>query len=199
MPKFIVFVGEPGSGKSTIAAHLVEMDPTIATVERDWLRRMTHGKRLGTVDQENMISTIQQAAVKALLREGRDVIVSDTNLRWATIYQWQRIARSVGADLEIISLLDVMPATCAEQDAGREYPVGPEAIYGMWEKFIISTFDLHFAEMVRRAGHDQVLKVLKDVRWLETPDGRETYDVLLSLWGREFLRIQDGRIAENYM
>ena len=208
MRKLTIFVGLPGSGKSTEAYRLGSIDEEIAVIERDWIRKGLHGRRLGTRDQEDMVTTIQQASVKALLREDRHVIVADTNLRWTTIYQWQRIARSLKADLEIISLMDVPPQTCIQRDAQRDKSVGEDdpsgykaktIIYGLWEKFVISSLNLWVADMTSRVGGTNVLKAMERPTWLETPEGQETYNALLDIWHREFVRVCEGDGVTNFV
>ena len=101
-PQLTITIGLPGSGKSTRALAWVAEDPARrARVNRDDLRRMLHGGRLGTAEQEAAVTALQHPAVQALLELGYDVVADDTNLSTAAVHAWQRLADQAGAQLVV--------------------------------------------------------------------------------------------------
>ncbi len=128
--------GLPGSGKTTYAREWVAADPTRrARVNRDDIRTMLHGDRLGTRWQEDQVTVVQDAAVEALLRAEMDVICDDTNLGKADMIRWQRLATNAGATLAVIDLRHVPQDVCIARDAARGAAggrlVGAEVIRAM--------------------------------------------------------------------
>lgn len=118
-----ITVGLPGSGKSTRALAWVAEDPARrARVNRDDLRRMLQGGRLGTAGQEAAVTAIQHPAVRALLDLGYDVVADDTNLTSAAMHAWQRLADQASAQLVVWDFTDVDVEECVRRDAGRTGP-----------------------------------------------------------------------------
>lgn len=134
MPTLIITVGLPAAGKSTRAKQWVAENPARrARVNRDDLRAMLHGGRLGTSDQEDQVTHAQHAAVRALLGAGVDVVCDDTNLRAAHREQFAVIAAECGAELVMWDMRHVDVAVCVSRDAGRPSGerVGAEVIRAM--------------------------------------------------------------------
>lgn len=119
-PVLIVTRGLPGSGKTTWAtAWVAEQPARRARANRDDLRRMLHGRRLGTAGQEAMVSSVQHQTVALLLAAGVSVVADDTNLTAGAIRTWQQIARTAGVDLLIRDLTGVPVDECIARDAAR--------------------------------------------------------------------------------
>lgn len=90
--------GLPGSGKSTFAVRWVSEKPAErARVNRDDLRFATFGKYVLEPDQEQVITAIEHAAVRALLASGKSVIVDNQNLRAKYIKPYLKLAAEVDA------------------------------------------------------------------------------------------------------
>jgi predicted kinase len=91
--------GIPASGKSTWARAEAQHSG-VACVSRDDFRQMLYGQYAElSPEQEQTVTTAQEATVKELLRSGRSVIVHDTNLSpWAK--RWPKLAQSCGAQFE---------------------------------------------------------------------------------------------------
>lgn len=94
-PQVIITVGLPASGKTTFANMWVAEDPeNRVNVNRDDAREFIgidiRKNGIGTPEEEATVTQINLAKMKGAIREGKDVIVSDTNLR----------SQSVGGMLE---------------------------------------------------------------------------------------------------
>src|SRR5690554_174215 len=119
MSTLIITIGLPGSGKTTWAKAWVAENPARrARVNRDDLRAMLHGGRLGAAWQERQVTLAQHAAVRALLLHGYEVVVDDTNLVAKHRRELLAIARECGAKV-VIRRFDVPIETCIARDAQR--------------------------------------------------------------------------------
>lgn len=142
MATLIVTVGLPGSGKTTLATDWVsKKQADRARVNRDSLRIMLHGGRLGTTDQEDTVTAIQHTGVLALLARGIDVVADDTNLRPGAVQTWRELADLAGAEVEVWDLTDVPVEECIRRDAGRTGParVGETVIRGMHDRYLAAS------------------------------------------------------------
>lgn len=129
--------GIPASGKTAWAkAWVAESPGTRARVNRDDLRTMLFNHTTGrlTHAQETAVTVAQQAAVKALLRAGVDVVADDMNVRPKYVRQWRKFADLNGAGFDIIEF-PMDPAEAITRDAQREHPVGEETIRTIVQKF----------------------------------------------------------------
>lgn len=138
-PELYITVGLPGSGKTTFAKFWAEGDlATRARCNRDDIRNMISGRRLGTPTQEAMVTKIQDASIRALLNDGISVIADDTNLRWQSIGHFLALARKCRARFKIVNYLGVGLEECISRDAQRSGLVmlGDAVIRGMHERMI---------------------------------------------------------------
>ncbi|MBQ1011939.1 AAA family ATPase [Micromonospora sp. M51] len=135
MTRLIATRGLPASGKTTFARTL---QPSVARVNRDDLRRMLHGERLFTQWAEAQVTAVQQAQVEALLRARADVCVDDTNLRSRTLRGWADLAARHGAQFEVHDFTDVPLDECLRRDAARPAAdqVGADAIRRLHERYL---------------------------------------------------------------
>lgn len=138
MTKLVITRGLPGSGKSTWARRWVDEDKQHrAEVNRDHLRLMMHG---GYAKAEVQITVARDAMIRELLKQGVDVVCSDTNLPQRNARELARVARHAGADVEVIDLTNVPLETCLERNArrtGHEH-VPSARIREMFERYIAS-------------------------------------------------------------
>jgi predicted kinase len=132
VPTLTITRGLPGSGKTTWAK---QQDGAVR-VNRDELRLMLHGGRLGTQLAEAQVTRASRAAIEALLRSGSDVICDDTNLRARVVRELAELAAKAGADVVIEDFTGVPVEVCIERDAARPEPVGAPVIMGMHERYL---------------------------------------------------------------
>lgn len=128
--------GLPGSGKTTRARDWVAAKPeTRARVNRDDLRFNLFGRYTGLdYAQEQTITRAQHAAVRALLEDGRDVVVDDTNLRLRHARAWADLAEQVGAAFEVWDI-DTPLDVCIARDDERTRTVGAQVIRDMAARY----------------------------------------------------------------
>lgn len=171
--------GLPGSGKSTWA----KAQPHAVRINRDDLRQMLHGGALYEAWAEQQVTTVQHAAVLALLAGGVDVICDDTNLRAKNVRALVEIAAECGAEAVIEDLTDVPLDVCLARDAAREKPVGEQMIRRMHERFLAGKrpkFDLPKAQPQSRYVPDSILPeaILVDIDGTVALTGdRSPYDM----------------------
>lgn len=127
----ILTTGLPGSGKSTWAIEEQKLYPerTILT-SRDDIRKMIGCFPIGTKDQENLVSKIQDDVIIRGVQAGKTVIVHDTNLNNKSP---NRIKKLFDGDVlfGVMDFTDVPIEVCIERDAQRENPVGEAVIKNM--------------------------------------------------------------------
>jgi len=68
------------------------------------------------------------------LKEGKSVIISDTNLNPGRNENWKVIAKEFNATYREKLFTDIHYGVCLERDMKREFPVGQRVITGMFEK-----------------------------------------------------------------
>jgi predicted kinase len=125
--------GLPGSGKTTWAK---TRQPDAVRVNRDDLRVMLHGRRIGENWAERQVTLAHRAAVEALLRAGVDVICDDTNLRARVVRELAELGMACGAAVVVEDFTGVPLEVCIERDAARAEPVGEEAIRSMHTRYL---------------------------------------------------------------
>lgn len=145
MSKLILTRGNVGSGKSTKAlAWVAEDTQKRARVNRDETRFCLYGSYWfgGDYNMEEAVTTAQHAAVEALLRAGKDVVVDDTNLRQKHARAWADLAVKTSSDFEVWDMTDIPLEECIRRDAARGASggrlVGEQVIRDMHARYLSS-------------------------------------------------------------
>lgn len=137
--RLVITRGLPGSGKSTLAKAWVQERPDRrARVNRDDLRGMLQGGRLGTIEQEQAVTLIQQSTVRELLRAGWSVVCDDTNLVTKFARGFATLAAEAGAEFEVWDLSHIPLQECLRRDVARPVAqqVGEAVIRSMYERHV---------------------------------------------------------------
>lgn len=124
--QLVITRGLPGSGKDTFALKWVKEKPeNRLRVNRDMIREQLYGEFVIGHEREKVVTHVQTAMIEAGLREGKNVIISDTNLRAATVKDWMKIAKKFSADFKVIDI-DTPLEECIRRNAARAAAGGRE-------------------------------------------------------------------------
>lgn len=136
--RVIILRGLPGSGKTTWAREFIRYRGWYKRVSKDDLRGMfDHGRY--SSDSEKLIRKMQSRLITELLREGRNVVVDNTNLSSrdireiydASIVYWEAKSYLSVKELEFHTPIE----ECIRRDALRPNPVGETRIREMAERW----------------------------------------------------------------
>ncbi|MEU9034928.1 AAA family ATPase [Streptomyces sp. NPDC048352] len=131
LPVVHVMTGLPASGKTTAARALqAEAAGRMRRVNLDDLRAMLDvpdPERGRSFRHEQTVLAVQDAAVRAAVEDGFDVVVDNTHL---TSHIPKRLKAAVAgrASFVVHDFTDVPLEECLRRDAARERPVGEEVI-----------------------------------------------------------------------
>lgn len=137
MKKLIVYQGIQGSGKSTAAKAFVMEDPNNRVrVNRDDIRLML-GKPFNP-KVEGIVNEIEDAAIKAGMKNLKDVVSDNMNLNPKVLKYLEDLAFQYGYEIEYRFIYTPLEE-CIERDSKREHPVGEKVIretYRRYEDYI---------------------------------------------------------------
>jgi len=134
MKQVIILQGLPASGKTTWAKELVkEMPGRYKRVNKDDLRAMLDNGRW-TNGNENFVLEIRDQTILAALKDGRHVIVDDTNLHQKHIDRIKAIV--AGLATVRIEFFDIDPKEAVRRDSLRSESVGEKVIMDMYNKYL---------------------------------------------------------------
>jgi predicted kinase len=133
-PTVLILQGLPASGKTTFAKRLQKDEPgKWKRVNRDELRAMLDDSYFKK-GMEEFTLAVRNAIISLCLREGKNVIVDDTNLNPKISEQLKRFIGE-RADVEL-KFFDVSVKECIKWDKARAKPVGEAAIRKMAKDFM---------------------------------------------------------------
>lgn len=140
MPKIWFLKGLPASGKSTFAREEVAKNPHgTVRVNKDDLRAMCHNSVWGK-DNEKLICNIRDDIIIRALKDGKNVIVDDTNFEPKHLDMVRDAAGFVDKPYSLeVKFFDTPLEECIERDRNRINSVGEEVIRGMYEKYLKPT------------------------------------------------------------
>ncbi|ACF33904.1 polynucleotide kinase [Mycobacterium phage SirDuracell] len=131
MTKIWAMRGYSGSGKSTRAREIATVNKAVV-INRDYLRKMMLGEWwTGKKQDEDRITTAEEALVLAHLKSGTSVVIDATHLWPKYLRKWARLATQLGVEFEVVDVKrDVQ--SCVDRDILRSYDgersVGEEVI-----------------------------------------------------------------------
>ncbi|GGY76819.1 phosphatase domain-containing protein [Streptomyces omiyaensis] len=142
MPVVHVMTGLPASGKTTAARALQERsEGRMRRVNLDDLRTMLDlpGGPGRSRAHEQTVLDIQDAAVRAAVDDGFDVVVDNTHLTPHIPRRLKAALAGREAAFVVHDFTDVPADECVRRDAARERPVGEEIIRVLAEKHAKAT------------------------------------------------------------
>lgn len=140
MKKVIVMRGLPGSGKSTWAKQLLSEYPnSYKRINRDELRIMFDNGYMSN-GNEKFIKQVRDMLIVKALKEGKHVIVDDTNLSEKSLTRIQQLVTEFNKEHQDEVMVEIreMEATlaaCIARDAQRDKKVGENVIRKMHRQF----------------------------------------------------------------
>jgi len=140
MKKILILRGLPASGKSTFAKQLIKENPGLyKRINRDDLREMFDTYHFSR-DNEKFVKRVRDLLIREALRDGKDVIVDDTNLSPKNINRITQLAdehrKKTGEKVEVtVKEFEISLAEALERDAKREKRVGDRVIRKMHRQF----------------------------------------------------------------
>ena len=144
MPKFIMLIGVPGSGKTTYAKEYIEKNINTTHLSSDLIRKELWGDEATQGDNNEVFTLMQNRAIEAL-NNGQNVIYDATNVtRKDRAYIISLCPRFVKIEAHVIW---APIETCIERDAARERTVGKAVIDKMLKRFQPPFYDEGFNEI----------------------------------------------------
>lgn len=142
--KMILTVGIPGSGKSTVADRMKAENPEqVVVVERDQTRTNLFGEKYHRgnfpAKSEAQVTRVNEELMKRALREGKTVIVSDTNINPRNVQTLAKTARTYSADLSF-EYFDVAPEECKRRNRARGAAGGREVPDHVMDRMISQAY-----------------------------------------------------------
>lgn len=140
MPILRITLGASSAGKSYYAKQLLAKDKSWKCVERDKIREMVSaGNTIWRQGDkiEQLVTDTQAFVAENLIKQGFNVLVSDTNLAPRTQKFWSDFAARMNVKFEVEdSFLSVPLNTLITRDLYRENSVGAEVILKQFNKYI---------------------------------------------------------------
>lgn len=133
MEKLIILKGLPASGKSTWAKEQCNLDGNTIRVNKDDIRAMMGGNF--SKNKEDIVLTVRDTFVRKGLKEGKTVIVDDTNFHPKHLIDLSNIAIEEKAPFEIKEF-DTPYQECIRRDMQRANPVGKKVIMQMYNQYV---------------------------------------------------------------
>lgn len=133
--------GLPASGKSTWAREQVLAGGGfVKRVNKDELRAMVDASKHSN-EREDEIVGIRDTLVERWVKQGKTVIVDDTNLHPSHEERLRELATQLGVEFQIKDFTHVSFDTCLQRNRERERQVPELWMFREWERYIKPTQD----------------------------------------------------------
>ena len=134
--KVYIYQGLPASGKSSAACEWIDKNPgKYKRVNKDLLRKMLDNSHY-TKDNEKFVLHLQDMIILEALKEGKHVIVDNTNLLPAHIERIKQLVKEIAEVCIDDSFLQVPVEECIKLDLQRLDSVGKDVIMQMYNKYL---------------------------------------------------------------
>lgn len=135
MNNMIITRGFPASGKTTWASSWVAENPdNRVNINRDDLRAVVGCVPIGDKNQEDMVTSMSQAMLDSALKQGKDIVVSNTNLKASLVKDLLVQGIKAGYTVSVKDFIVDIDELVA-RDAVREDSVGASVIHKMNKRF----------------------------------------------------------------
>lgn len=137
MTKIILTRGLPASGKSTWAKAWVAADPSSRVrVNRDDIRFQLYGSYWGDGVDEQVVTKVEEAMVKAAVDAGKDVVIDATHLAARYVKRWMELYPELEVEDFAVPIGDLLDRDIHRIEAGERGVTG-NVIRGMAQRFQI--------------------------------------------------------------
>jgi predicted kinase len=142
MKTVLILRGLPASGKSTYAKNILAQNPhTWKRLNKDELRAMLDDS-LHSYPNEKFVERVRDMMLREALKEGKHVVIDDTNLSERAITRIRQVVDNYCAETEQkvqIQFKDMETTLeeCLERDKTREKKVGDNVIMKMYKQHIL--------------------------------------------------------------
>ena len=121
----IISVGLPFSGKSTYAAELIKNDPIYVEINRDNIRKKLFGVDGWsdyeiTTERESLVTSEQFNEIRRAIESGKNVIITNTNLRMKYIRRFVSLFEHHNCDIKIM-LFSITPIELIRRNFESSY------------------------------------------------------------------------------
>lgn len=140
MKTVIILRGLPASGKSTYAKELVKANPGMyKRINRDDMREMLDGYQFSK-SNEKFVKKLRDWLIVEALRDGKHVIVDDTNLSQRNINRINDLVngykKQTGEQVKVeVKEFTIELEEAIKRDAKRQRPVGRQQISKLYRQF----------------------------------------------------------------
>lgn len=144
MKKIIILKGLPASGKSSFAKQLIKENPgAYKRVNKDDLRAMLDNS-YHSKGNEKFVLKVRDFIIVEALRDGKHVIVDDTNLAKKHETHIRQLAdmykKETGQQIQVeVKFFEISVEECIRRDLKRQYSVGERVIKKMYKQFLQET------------------------------------------------------------
>ena len=142
MKKILILRGLPASGKSTYAKNLLTQNPHAGKrLNKDELRAMLDNS-VHSKTNEKFIENVRDMMLVEALKEGKNVVIDDTNLSERPVERIKEVVQKYirdSGEAVHIEIKDIKTSLeeCLERDKKREKKVGENVIMKMYKQHIL--------------------------------------------------------------
>ena len=142
MKKILILRGLPASGKSTYAKNLLTQNPHAwKRLNKDELRAMLDNS-VHSKTNEKFIENVRDMMLVEALKEGKNVVIDDTNLSERPVERIKQVVQKYITDSgETVNVeikdIETSLEECLERDKKREKKVGESVIMRMYKQHIL--------------------------------------------------------------
>ena len=127
-PMLIVMVGLPGSGKSSVAKQLAEVNKDIVIVSSDAIREEFYGDANDQSHNDKVFRIVNKRLKEELLNNNKKVILDATNI---SKKRRKALLKDLKNPKSMAIIMAVPEYICKERDEERDRHVGPDVIKRM--------------------------------------------------------------------
>ena len=182
MNKIIFCKGLPASGKTTWSKQYCKDNNNFVRLNKDDLREeLQYLNSSNSWDNtfSDLVLNTQRLRGYSLLKEGKSIIIDDTNFSNIHWEYWSNIAKEMNISIEI-KYFDTPVDECVDRDKHREKSIGESVIRDMYKKYVKHNISKKDTRFIKDQDKSLPKCIIVDVDGtLALINGRNPYDDLL--------------------